>query len=82
MSLPHVDGLHLRIVLDLSGRTVLEYASVVEHGDAIDDTKEAAAEADELEASFAAVFHEFTRLDLTGNRIYRAVLSFDTGEEG
>ena len=39
MSLPHVDSLHLRVVLDLVGRTVREDTSVVEHGDAIDDAK-------------------------------------------
>jgi SAM-dependent methyltransferase len=39
---------------------------------AIDDTREAAAEADELEKNMNAVFPGFTRLDLTGNRIYRA----------
>jgi spermidine synthase len=38
---------------------------------AIDDTKEAEAEADELERSLNVVFPGFTRLDLTGNRIFR-----------
>jgi spermidine synthase len=40
---------------------------------AIDDTKEAQAEADELEKSMSAVFPSFTRLDLAGNRMYRAI---------
>jgi spermidine synthase len=41
---------------------------------AIDDTKEAAAEADELETNMRVVFLAVARLDLTGNRMFRATV--------